>query len=381
MRSAEALRQQAREREQYEEVRHAEAEWDRRVRGEVHKEARVLRDGSEAGDRELLEEEGGAEENVHAHRGVREDREHDDGEDQGHQEQRVAAAPDDGHRVRGGERERGCAEGERCAPRAGWIPDEGGLPEHQGPLGSLRYAAARHGADDLDRRCDAVTEECGDQDQQGRERSARNERDDGDKHRRALTATRTSRDDRLVDDLELNAADLEERRRHLGALDAALQIADAHRRKVEREAQLPTHVLVGVAQRRAVGAIELIERALSFEGLPLRELEIALIKRAQGGGGFTPSQLEPLVADDKGRLDQLGRQLWVARREGDAQQARAPRRDVEVFSNVVQVLLLVGCHLVCLAQRRPCDDLAQKASGLKELFQDLSLLRRRRLDE
>src|SRR5687768_14729424 len=168
--------------------------------------------------------------------------------------------------------------------------------------GSLCYAAVSHCAADLSRTDDPIPEKCGDQDQQRRESSTRDQGHGSDEHRRSLAAARRGRHQRLVDDLELDAADLEKRRRELRPLDSGLEIADAHDCVVQREAKLPLPMLVDVTQRSAVALVELIERLLSFEGPPLLELELALIEGAQGGGRRKPRLLEPLGANGEGRL-------------------------------------------------------------------------------
>src|SRR5687767_9081106 len=144
--------------------------------------------------------------------------------------------------------------------------------------GSLCYAAVSHCAADLSWTDDPIPEKCGDQDQQRRESSTRDQGHGSDEHRRSLAAARRGRDQRLVDDLELDAADLEKSRRELRPLDSGLEIADAHDCVVQREAKLPLPMLVDVTQRSAVALVELIERLLSFEGPPLLELELALIE-------------------------------------------------------------------------------------------------------
>ena len=121
------------------------------------------------------------------------------------------------------------------------------------------------------------------QHQQRGEPEPRSEGDERDRHCAALAAARLRGRARRVDDLELDPADLEQCGRELRTFLTATKVAQAREREVDVQAQLRLDVLIDVAQRRRVGAVEVIERLPCVNGLLLGEIELALVQQIQRG--------------------------------------------------------------------------------------------------
>src|SRR6185503_5151702 len=181
-------------------------------------------------------------------------------------------------------------------------------------------------------------------------------------------------DTRLVDDLELEPTDLEERGGELRPVGLALQIAQPIHGEVDAQAKLRLHVLVRLAEWRGVALLEVLKRLPCVEGLPFGELDLALVEQAECGGGRETGLFETLATDDQRLFQDLGRRDGIMRRERHADEARAEGLDAEAPAHVADEPVFVRRGLEDRLQRRSTHDLFDEAARLDQLLQYLGLL-------
>ena len=125
--------------EQHQEFREAQTDREGRVGGHILEEMRLRGERGEARDRELLEEQRRAEQQVHAGDGVRADHQYDERADDRSEREHVAAGGDDHGGVRACERQGQYETDDRAA-----IPARGvHVARRPGPRASLEHGAHR----------------------------------------------------------------------------------------------------------------------------------------------------------------------------------------------------------------------------------------------